>query len=152
MANTSAQLLAEQWVVSHFLPDRYDGLFFEPRKLKLVWGGEFAFDAVSSDGKIVVLVSTSAAKTASGKQAIAKFQKLKADALYLLNVKAARELVMVFCDDSMQKHFIKERERGRFPPEIKLHYAKLPADLQVLVHQSRQIASAETSPQQLRPV
>ena len=49
----------------------------------------FSFDAVNDDGKIVGLISTSGAHTASGKAAIAKYQELKADALYLLHVVGA---------------------------------------------------------------
>ncbi|MDZ4348196.1 MAG: hypothetical protein U1A22_01495 [Xanthomonadaceae bacterium] len=60
----------------HFLPQRFKGIGFKEEKVPLVWGGKFAFDAVSDDKSIIGLVSTSAAKTSGGKQATAKIQKL----------------------------------------------------------------------------
>jgi len=146
MADTNAQHIAEQWVVSEFLPNHFSGLKFVGRKLSLKWGGLFAFDAVSEDGKIVGLVSTSAARTAGGKAAIAKFQKLKADALYLLHVVGAEHLVMIFTEESMLKHFEKEKKSGRFPPEIEFVHAQLPEHIHAQVLAARHLASAETSP------
>lgn len=146
MANTSAQLAAEKWIASHELPARFDGLAFEAKKLKLKWGGDFAFDAVSSDGEIVALISTSSARTASGKSATAKFQKLKADALYLLNAVGATQLLMIFTEETMQVHFEKERKAGRFPPEIEFLHVNLPDEIRTRVLEARRIASAETTP------
>ena len=150
MANTPAQLDAERWIVSNFLPQNFDGLAFEGKKLKVKWGGEFAFDAVSFDGTIVGLISTSAAHTASGKSAIAKFQKLKADALYLLNVTGARRLFMVFTERTMLTHVEKEKLSGRFPPEIEFLHVTLPEEIHVRVIEAGRIASAETTPIQNR--
>lgn len=146
MADTSAQHIAEEWVVSHFLSEHFEGKLFSGRKLTLKWGGQFAFDAVSEDGKIVGLISTSAARTAGGKAAIAKFQKLKADALYLLNVNGAGQLLMIFTEESMLKHFEKEKKSGRFPPEIQFLLAPLPEEIRAQVLAARDVASAETSP------
>lgn len=146
MADTSAQHVAEEWVVSRFLCKRFEGETFTGRKLPLKWGGQFAFDAVSEDGKIVGLISTSAARTAGGKAATAKFQKLKADALYLLHVVGAKRLVMIFTEESMLRHFEKERKSGRFPPEIEFVLALLPDDIHAQVLSARHSASVETSP------
>ncbi len=84
MVDTSVQHKAEAGVIEHGLPKLFPAILFAGRKLKLIWGGSFAFDAVSRDGAMVVAISTSAARTATGKLATAKFQKLKTDALYLL--------------------------------------------------------------------
>jgi hypothetical protein len=146
MANTSAQLAAERWIVTHYLPKHFEGLVFNGRKLKVKWGGKFAFDAVSSDGAIVGLISTSAARTASGKAATAKYQKLKADALYLLNVVGAKRLFMVFTEKSMQAYFEKEMKAGRFPSEIERLHTVLPKEIHEEVIEARRIASAETTP------
>ena len=86
MADTSVQHKAEAWVIEHGLPKLFPANSFAGKKLKLTWGGSFAFDAVSNDGTIVAAISTSAARTATGKLATAKFQKLKTDALYLLHL------------------------------------------------------------------
>lgn len=146
MANTSAQHLAEAWVIETVLPSHFPGIAFAGRKLKLKWGGFFAFDAVSQDGTIVVAISTSSARTAKGKAATAKFQKLKTDSLYLLHVESARRRLMVFTEQSMLEYFKKEVSSGRFPPEIELVHIELPIEILAKVLAARDIASKETSP------
>lgn len=146
MADTSAQRDAEAWVIQHGLPSAFPGVTFHGMKLQLKWGGRFSFDAVSADGAIVALISTSAERTASGNLATAKFQKLKADALYLLNLQSPARMVMVFTEKSMHMHFCKEKEIGRFPPEIELHHVSLPYELHQRVLEVRALASKETSP------
>ncbi len=147
MADTSAQHVAEEWIVSHYLADHFAGKSFSGRKLTLKWGGQFAFDAVSEDGKIVGLISTSAARTATGNAAIGKILKLKADALYLLNVRGVEQRFMIFTENSMIEHFEKEKQSGRFPPEIEFLLAVLPENINKLVLKARRVASDETSRQ-----
>jgi len=146
MANSRVHLEAERWIVAEFLPRKFDGLLFSPRMLRLTWGGNFDFDAVSSDGEIVGLVSTSAAITATGNNAIGKIHKIKCDALYLLHVVGAKRRIMIFAEDSMLKFFSKEQKSGRFPPELELLHAPLPSDLYSRLLMARAVASAETSP------
>lgn len=146
MADTRAQHEAERWVVQEGLRSLFPGVAFAKRKVKLTWGGVFEFDAVSHDGKIIGTVSTSAALTATGKGAAAKYQKLKTDALYLLHAYEIERRLMVFTELPMLRYFEKQRLDGRFPPEIELQYIELPPDLAASVSKSRQIASIETSP------
>lgn len=146
MANTAANLAAERWVVDHGLPGVIIGHRFAPRKMPLTWGGQFAFDAVSDDGSIVAVISTSSAKTATGKNATAKFQKLKTDALYLLHLAAPARMLMVFTEVDMRDYFDKATRTGRFPPSIERLFLALPSDLQAGVLATRAIASRETSP------
>jgi hypothetical protein len=116
MADTTAQGKVERWIVDNELPRSFGGMSFSKRNVQLTWGGEFEFDAVSADGSMVVCVSTSCCKTATGRNAIGKYHKLKADALHLLHTVDARRRAMVFTDAGMLAHFEKERSRGRFPP------------------------------------
>jgi hypothetical protein len=146
MADTSINHKAERWVVETGLPLHWPSKKFVPKKLKLTWGGVFAFDAVSTDEEIVVSVSTSAGRTATGKLATAKFQKLKTDALYLLHLEAEARRVMVFTEPCMHEYFVKAAKAGRFPPNIELLYIALPASLQAQVLATRVLASLETSP------
>jgi len=148
MADTTVQheAEAEAWVVEHGLPKLFPGMSFSGKTMNLTWGGQFAFDAVSSDKSIVVSISTSGARTASGKQATAKFQKIKTDALYLLHLKEQARSIMVFTERSMQEYFRKAADAGRFPPSIELLYIPLPADLHAKVISARKIASDETTP------
>ena len=146
MADTTVQHKAEAWVIGHGLPELFPGVSFAGKKMKLIWGGSFAFDAVSEDESMVVAISTSAARTATGKLATAKLQKLKTDALYLLHLEAGARRLMVFTEKSMQEYFKKAVITGRFPPSIELLHIPLPANLHVQVLASREVASNETSP------
>lgn len=154
MADTTVQGKVERWIVEKELPRSLGGRPFSKRRVRLTWGGEFEFDAVSADGAVVVSVSTSCCKTASGRNAIGKYHKLKADALYLLHAVDATRRAMVFTDAGMLAHFEKERSRGRFPPEsaIELIYAKLPDDLACELRESTRSASIEVSPHAARAV
>ncbi len=146
MADTRAQLEAERWVISHGLKWLKGGPF-SCQKVKLVWGGSFAFDIVSKDGAIVGSISTSSARTAGNNFATAKIQKIKCDTLYLTNVAYATRRLLVFTEKDMQLHFVKAAANGRFPEDVEIVHVALPADLQQRVELSRSLASAETSPQ-----
>lgn len=146
MADTSINHEAERWIVATGLAQHWPGMLFSPKKLKLMWGGEFAFDAVSADGRLVVAVSTSAARTATGKLATAKYQKLKTDALYLLHIESVARKIMVFTEPCMREYFVQQAKSGRFPPNIELIHIPLPAELQSKVEATRARASQETSP------
>lgn len=148
MANTNIQGRVERWVVQYELSRAFEGRTFAKQRLALTWGGEFEFDAVSTDGEIVACISTSCCRTASGRNAIGKFHKLKADALYLLHTVGAPRRVMVFTDAGMLAHFERERSRGRFPPasEIALVMVSLPDELASELREATRLASFEVSP------
>lgn len=146
MADTSAQKKAELWIVEHFLPQQFEGMQFNEQTVRLKWGGKFAFDAVSEDKSFIGLVSTSAAKTSSGKSATAKIQKLKCDTLYLTNVSVPCRKLLVFSEQSMLEHFQKEVRAGRYPREIQLMHAQLPAEILAEVQAARLEARREVSP------
>jgi hypothetical protein len=78
--------------------------------VKLSSGGVFDFDAVSADRSIVATISTSGTKTASGKHAVGKLLKLRADMLFLLLANAPRSLV-VLTERDMYDLCLKERPR-----------------------------------------
>lgn len=64
--------------------------------------GQFKFDAVSYDGKIVAVISTSGGITAGGKMATAKPQKIRSDVYWFLMLEQQPEKkLLVFTDDSM---------------------------------------------------
>jgi hypothetical protein len=73
----------EDWVRREWLPKQYEQGFSRER-LKLSSGGVFDFDAVSADGSIVATVSTSRARTKTGKYAVGKMLKLRSDMFFLL--------------------------------------------------------------------
>ncbi len=147
MADTTVQRKAEAWIVEHELPRLY-GQPFAERGMRLQWGGSFKFDAVSVDGKTIACVSTSCCYTATGRRGVGKFNKLRADALYLLHAVDVERCVMVFTDQGMLEHFAKEQRAGRFPPEklIELRLAMLPDALAAELRVATGLASAEVSP------
>lgn len=76
MVDTTAMLEAEEWMREWGLPKQFDGMKFCKLKLKLKWGGEFEFDAVSEDRTIACCISTS--RTMNPGQE----RKILADAFY----------------------------------------------------------------------
>jgi hypothetical protein len=127
MADTTFQLLVEDWVRHQFLAPRYNQRFSE-RHLNLTSGGKFEFDAVSDDGSIVASISTSAAKTATGNRATGAVMKLRSDMLFLLMAKAPRPM-LVLTQECMCNLIEAERKRGRVPPEIIVEHAPLSEEL-----------------------
>ncbi len=145
MADTRTQLGIELWIVRRFLPKKY-GQLFEKKQLQLLWGGKFQFDAVSDDTKIALCISTSQARTAGGKYAIGKYNKIKADALYLLAAVGVSRRILAFTDLGMVHHFEKEQQRGRFPLDIELLPIDLPKALRSRLQFSVITASNEVRP------
>lgn len=147
MADTRVQRRVEEWIVERELPAIY-GASFSKRTLSLSWGGVFEFDAVSADGKIVACISTSGCRTATGRNAVGKYHKIRADALYLLHAIHTTKLALPFTDPGMLAHFEKERARGRFPPAdvIELRLVTLPATLAADLQLATRSASVEVSP------
>lgn len=146
MANTKAQVMAEHWVVEEYLPKQFNQRF-EGKLIPLLWGGKFRYDAVSEDGTIIANISTSGAKTANGKQSIGKYHKIKSDTLYLIHANGATKRLLIFTEEDMQKHFIREKESGRFPPGVDLLYVPLPDTLKNQVKIARFLASQEVTSQ-----
>lgn len=145
MANTKQQSEVEKWVRNQHLPRQF-GQVFEKKKMPLLWGGKFEFDAVSSDDRIVVSISTSGTRTARGKPASGKYHKIKSDALYLLHAKGVSNRVQVFTEPDMYDHFMDEKRAGRYPPEVELLRAKIPLEMRKHLIDARQVASEEVSP------
>ena len=94
------------------MPKRY-GQPFRQKNLDLRSKGQFKFDAVSDDGEIVAVTSTSGGMTAGGKMATAKLQKIRSDVYWFLMLEQQGEKkLLVFTDDSMID-LIKEKKKGR---------------------------------------
>lgn len=144
MADTRVQLEAEDWVRRHWLSKQL-GRSFNRDRVRLQPGGFFDFDAVSDDQSIVATISTSASRTAKGKEGTAKFHKLRSDMLFLVMANVERRL-MVLTDATMYQRCLKEREGGRVPGSIEFFHADIPSELaaRLLVSQAR--AAKEVTP------
>lgn len=152
MADTSVHGKVERWIVANELP-RLCGEQFSKGRVPLTWGGAFECDAVSSDSRTVACISTSCCRAATGRQAIGKFHKLKADALYLLHTAKTSRRLLVFTDLGMLERFEKERARGRLPPQsaIELLLVTLRGDLAEELRVATSVASFEVSPRDSEP-
>lgn len=144
MADTRVQLEVEDWVRRSWMPTQLDCSFFRERLL-LRSGGVFDFDAVSPDRRVVATISTSGAKTASGKYAVGKMLKIRSDMFFLLLVDADRKVV-VLTESDMYDQCLKERDGGRVPDEIEFMCAELPPELQMKLVSARDKSSQEASP------
>ena len=145
MANSQVQRKAEKWVCANWLPEMF-GQPFRKQLLPLEPGGDFEFDAVSGDGKIVVCISTNCGVTASGGKASPKLHKIRADALFLSMLVDNQRRVIVFTDKAMYDLCDYEVKNGRFPLNVEIVLAQLPPDLELELQQARAIAAAEVMP------
>lgn len=146
MANTNAQLEAEKWIRQLALPKLFNQVF-ERRALILRGGGEFDFDAVSRDGSIVVVISTSSGVTTSGRKATPKLLKIRSDVLWFYMLcNMPQRSILVFTDDAMLQIVREQQLCGRFPPEFELLKVELPPELAEKVKESQRLAAEEVTP------
>src|SRR5262249_35212511 len=114
-------------------------------RLRLRAGGVFDFDAVSADHSIAMAISTSCCRTRSGKNGVAKMNKIRSDMLFLVMAEAKQRIV-VLTDRGMYEQCLKERAGGRAPTEIEFVHAELPAELAAKLVAAQLKASEEVSP------
>ena len=144
MALTRCQIECEDWVRREWMPSFFGQPFYRER-MPLSSGGVFDFDAVSADKTIAACISTSGARTATGKHAVGKLMKLRSDMLFLLLSQAPRK-VMILCESDMHALCLRERESGRVPKEIEFVHAPLPDELAIKLAAARKLSSEEVSP------
>ncbi len=144
MADTRVQLETEDWVRTQWMPTQYGQDFYRDR-VKLSSGGVFDFDAVSVDRKIIASISTSGARTATGKNAVGKMLKIRSDIYFLLLVEAEHRL-LIFTESDMHEQWLKEERAGRVAPGIEFVHVELPGELDQRLKESRRKASSEVSP------
>lgn len=145
MADTRVQREVEGWLRREWLRREFNQPF-DSRELRLTPGGVCEFDAVSADERIVVMISTGAATTASGNGAAGKLNKLRSDILFLTMLPGELRRIVLLTARSMFDALNGERARGRLPIGIEtLHAQGLPQDLELRLQQSQRVASREVS-------
>ena len=144
MADTRCQVECEDWVRREWMPTVFGKSFYRER-MPLTSGGVFDFDAVSADKTMIASISTSGARTASGKHAVGKLMKLRSDILFLLMSKASRKLI-ILCEPDMYALCQRELDGGRVPKEIEFFHAPLPDELAIKLAAAGKIGSDEVSP------
>jgi hypothetical protein len=124
--STIATKDVENWIRSEFLSKKYHQPFVK-RKLGVQSGAEIEFDAVSEDGTIICIISTSPVKTADGQFDTGALAKVREKALWTISLNEKPETIVFACTDkSMLELIKKEKDNGRFPKQIKTLLVKLP--------------------------
>ena len=121
------------------------GQKFARERLTLSSGGVFDFDAVSEDRRVVAVISTGGATTASGKHAVGKILKIRSGMFFLLLTEADRRVV-VLTELDMYRLCEKERSGERVPSSIEFVHALIPENLDTRLKAARAVASGEVSP------
>jgi hypothetical protein len=125
--STMATKDIENWIRSEFLPKKYNQVFAK-RKLGVQSGAEIEFDAVSEDGNVVCLISTSPGKTSDGKPDADVLSKIREKPLWAVSLNEKPETVFfLYTEKSMGELLKEEKGNGRFPKQIKTLLVKLPA-------------------------
>jgi hypothetical protein len=121
------------------------GQSFDQIPLRLSAGGHYNFNAVSRDNTIAASISTSGARTASGKRGVGKLLKIHSDIMFLLLADVHRRLV-VLTEPDMYLLCQDEVARGRMPKDIEFLLADLPQELRRRLQVAREVASREVTP------
>ena len=146
MADSRVQLEVENWIRKEWMQGRF-GQEFVKDKVELSAGGSFQFDAVSEDRSIIATISTSNARTRTGKMGAGKKQKIRADMFFLLLAKDVQRRLVILTESDMHEEMVKEKDkRGRVPASIELFHANLPSHLVQLLDTAKAVASKEVSP------
>lgn len=141
MSSSHVQMECERWIVESWLPATFE-ISFQKAKVTMQGRGQFEFDAVSADKKIIANVSTAPAFTYQGKIASGKKSKLRADCL-MLTLGTGERKMMLLTESSMHKMALKEQSEGRLPLDIELWLVELPDSLKQRLIVSREQASLE---------
>jgi hypothetical protein len=141
MASTGVQKKCEQWIINHWLPERYH-VEFASKRLKMQDRGEFEFDAVCKDETIVCNISTATATTYRGDIASGKKSKMRADCL-MLSLVSVKKKLLILTESCMYEFTLKEQEAGRLPLDVEIYHAELPSELKVELAAARMVASKE---------
>ena len=141
MATSKAFIEVEDWVRRTWMLETF-GQRFNRERLRLRSGGVFDFDAVSSDERVIGVISGSSGRAKNGREAKPKMNKIRSDILFLLLADADRRLV-IFADEPLYAMAAKEKQEGRLPSEVELHYAPLPTELRAKLSAAQKAASIE---------
>ena len=144
MASTAIQGEVETWIREKWLRPRF-GRRFTKKNVRLKSGGEFEFDGISDDDKVVANISTSSLKTASGNVGAGKIYKVRSDIYFLLLAPCAKKL-MLLTDSDMHEAWLKQIDRGRVPDSIQIRCVEIPNPLREKLEAAQKKASKEVTP------
>lgn len=148
MVDSKTQVACEDWVRKEWLPQKF-GQAFRRAAVPLAVGGMHSFDAVSADGSIVAVISTSNARTAKGRRAIGKMNKLRSDLYFLHKAAPVRGLVVV-TEHDMYERCVADQAAGLIPEGVEIIVATLPAPLATKLRASREASGGLAAKRQGR--
>ena len=146
MADTRTQIEVEDWIRRQWLTAQFNQQFFRDR-MPLSSGGVFDYDAVSTDRKTIVSISTSGSMTSGGKRGAGKLQKIRADMFFMLLTPNVERKIIVLSEKDMFEKCKAETAAGRAPKEIEFMYADIPDALRAKLIESRNKAAKEVKPE-----
>ena len=117
----------ESWIRNEFLPKKF-GQEFAKKKLGVQSGAEIEFDAVSTDGKIVAIISSIPGMTSEGRPDPDVLAKVREKILWCVSLNEKPEtIVFAYTEKSMGELLKQEKQKGRLPKNLKLMLVKLAA-------------------------
>ena len=123
--STTATKDVENWIRNEFLSKKYHQAFAKS-KLGVQSGAQIEFDAVSEDGTIVCIISTSPVKTADGQFDTNALTNVCEKALWTMSLNEKPETIVFACTDKLMLELVKkEKDNGRFPKHIKTMLVKI---------------------------
>jgi hypothetical protein len=144
MANTQyIKSDIEPWVRSQ-LQIRF-GQPFESRFLPLSTGAKHEFDAVSTDGAIVISIKSASGLTSGGNLPQGKFHNAIAE-IFFLSLATAPTRVLLTTNPSFYK-LLEKRIQGLIPHGVTTECLPLPPEMQAKLDIFLGIASKEVAPQ-----
>ena len=142
MANTTRIKKEVEPYVRKWLASEFSGHRFTETSVRLKYGKNHRFDAVSEDGTIVAEILSNGAKTRSGKENTGGVRKAEGDLLRFFGIDDQTTKIMVFTDPDFLD-LISRRTAGLGIERITLVHCKLPAQLESILQDTRGTASNE---------
>jgi hypothetical protein len=140
MANTNLLGREVEQEVRESLTHEF-GVRFGPKRLPLLSGGQFHFDAVSPDEQIVAAIKSSRGTTRGGKPPTGAIKAAIADLYYLTLVRADRRL-LILTDPGFHERLSRDL-RQRIAPGLELKHVALSPELNERVQAALDFASNE---------
>ena len=142
MANTTQIKNLIEPHVRKWLATKFPGHQFTEKSVRLIWGKDHKFDAVSEDGTIIAEILSNGATTRSGNENTGGVRKAEGDLLRFFGIDKHTTKVMVFTDINFL-NLISRRTAGLGIERIELFHCQLPSSLDSKLQDIRNSASEE---------
>jgi hypothetical protein len=121
---------------------KFPGHKFEETSVRLLWGRDHKFDAVSEDRTIIAEILSNGARTRGGKENTGRVSKAEGDLLRFFGIDDQTTKLMVFTNAEFLD-LIGRRTAGLGVEILKLLHCQLPLELESALESTRQAVSEE---------